>query len=58
VFFNGAKAEAAYKKYVLPRLTRDCDPMRYLQLPSTSPAHAGMTFNEKFEQWKFVKDAV
>jgi double-stranded uracil-DNA glycosylase len=58
VFFNGAKAEAAYKKYVLPRLTRDCDPMRYLQLPSTSPAHAGMTFSEKLAQWQVVKDAV
>ena len=58
VFFNGAKASSTYKKYVLPRLNRDCDSMRYLQLPSTSPAYAGMTFNEKFEQWKFVKDAV
>lgn len=58
VFFNGAKAEAAYKKYVLPALAGGCDSPRYLRLPSTSPAHAGMGFGGKLEQWKVVKEAL
>lgn len=57
VFFNGAKAEAAYKKHVLPALT-GCRPLRYFRLPSTSPAHAGMTHHQKLAQWRRVKDAV
>jgi len=58
VFFNGAKAEAAYNKYVLPTLTGNVAGLRYVRLPSTSPAHAGLTFSQKLERWKVVKDAV
>lgn len=58
VFFNGAKAAAAYTRYVLPTLTGGYESKRYLRLPSTSPAHAGMTLNQKLEQWKIVKNAV
>ncbi len=55
VFFNGAKAEAAYKKHVLSTLVGVGDSIRYLRLPSTSPAHAGMTFGEKLERWRIVR---
>lgn len=58
VFFNGAKAEAAYKKHVLSTLVGVGDSIHYLRLPSTSPAHAGMTFGEKLERWKVVQGAV
>ena len=56
VFFNGAKAEAAYKKYVLPTLPGNYAALRYVRLPSTSPAHAGFSLIQKLEQWKIVKD--
>ncbi len=58
VFFNGAKAEAAYKKHVLPALCNGYAPLHYLRLPSTSPAHAGMAQDQKLEQWKVVKEVV
>jgi hypoxanthine-DNA glycosylase len=58
VFFNGAKAEAAYKKYVLPTLPGNRTTLRYVRLPSTSPAHAGFSHGQKLQQWKVVKDAV
>jgi len=58
VFFNGAKAEAAYKKYVLSMLSSSCDSLRYLRLPSTSPAHAGITHGQKLEQWRVMKDVM
>jgi hypoxanthine-DNA glycosylase len=52
VFFNGAKAEACYRKYVLPRLADEPGLRRYARLPSTSPAHASMTRTHKEDSWK------
>jgi len=42
VFFNGAKAEACFRRHVLRDL--DSGAISYLRLPSTSPANASMTF--------------
>lgn len=53
VCFNGAKAEAVYCKHVLPRLTTK-RAIEYLRLPSTSPAHAGMSLGRKAEAWRVV----
>ena len=50
VCFNGAKAESVYKKHVLPQLDTSRD-MQYVRLPSTSPAHAGMTLAAKLSAW-------
>src|ERR1039458_10413940 len=36
VFFNGAKAEACYRKHVLPLLAAGLGPASYHRLPSTS----------------------
>ena len=56
VFFNGAKSEAAFRRHVLPMLT---DPKHaFMRLPSTSPAHAGMTFDKKVENWRAVARAL
>ena len=52
IFFNGAKAEACYRKYVLPRLADEPGPRSYTRLPSTSPAHASMTRAHKEDFWK------
>jgi hypoxanthine-DNA glycosylase len=52
VFFNGAKAESCYRKYVPPWLEhREISPS-YRRLPSTSPAHASMSLEEKQTQWR------
>ena len=54
VFFNGAKAEKEYKKYVLPTLANKFNHLQYLRLPSTSPALASMTKDEKLNKWSII----
>src|SRR5262245_47983989 len=56
VFFNGAKSEAAFRRHVRARLTGL--PRVFIRLPSTSPAHAGMRFEEKVERWRAVTKAL
>ena len=50
VLFNGAKAEASYRRHVLPLLTGG--PPIYRRLPSTSPANAAMPRAHKLRVWK------
>lgn len=50
VFFNGAMAESAYRKYVLP--TVSTVPVSYTRLPSTSPAHASLSYEQKLQVWR------
>ena len=52
VFFNGAKAEACYRKHVLPLLADGLGPASYRRLPSTSPANASMSRAYKQKLWK------
>lgn len=52
VFFNGAKAEACYRRYVHPRLTGRLGQQSYRRLPSTSPANASMSRAHKLRLWK------
>ena len=54
VFFNGATAQATYNKYVLPGLL--ALPLQYTRLPSTSPAHASLSFDQKLSAWKCILD--
>jgi len=56
VYFNGRKAEEIYRRSVLPGLPPGFASMQYVSLPSTSPAHAGMTFAKKLERWKTIKE--
>jgi hypoxanthine-DNA glycosylase len=51
-FFNGAKAEACYRKHVLPTLAEGLGPLRCSRLPSTSPANASMSRARKQRVWK------
>jgi double-stranded uracil-DNA glycosylase len=55
VIFNGRKAEELYRRFVLPGLPAEFDALIYESLPSTSPAHAGMTFAKKLEKWRTIK---
>jgi hypoxanthine-DNA glycosylase len=52
IFFNGAAAETAFRRYAQPTL-----PDRGLQLhrlPSTSPAHAARGYAEKLAAWSAI----
>ena len=51
VFFNGAKAEACYRKHVLPLLGDAPARPVYHRLPSTSPANASMSRAHKHRVW-------
>jgi hypoxanthine-DNA glycosylase len=53
VFFNGSKSEAVFRRDVLPTLAGDR--RIYTRLPSTSPAHAGMTLEAKMQAWSVVR---
>lgn len=54
VCFNGATAESVYRKKVLPTLVLN-QPVEYVRLPSTSPAHAGMPFAAKARAWRVIR---
>jgi hypoxanthine-DNA glycosylase len=56
VFFNGAKAESAFRRHVLPTLS-DSHHI-FTRLPSTSPAHAGMSLERKIAAWRVVAKAL
>jgi double-stranded uracil-DNA glycosylase len=58
VFFNGHKAEAAFRRHVLAAIGERGRELRFVRLPSTSPAHAGRTFGEKLSQWRAVVRAL
>ncbi len=56
VFFNGAKAEASFRRHVLPRLgpALRARSVRFARLPSTSPAHAGVPRAGKLIAWRAI----
>lgn len=58
IFFNGQKAESAYRRHVLPSLAPGTRELRLVRLPSTSPAHAGRSLAEKIAAWNVVRDAL
>ena len=50
IYFNGATAAALFRKYIRPT-----PEIPTHQLPSTSPAHAGMPLAQKIEQWRIIE---
>jgi hypoxanthine-DNA glycosylase len=52
VFFNGSKAEQCFRKIVLGK--QPLPPLTFHRLPSTSPAHAGMRYEEKLQAWQKI----
>lgn len=50
ICFNGSTAEKIFNKRVLPTLTDTT--IKYIRLPSTSPAHAGMSLEQKITIWR------
>ena len=56
VFFNGAKAETVYRKFVLPEV--DVKRLRYHRLPSTSPANAAMPHAQRLKAWRAIRRVI
>jgi TDG/mug DNA glycosylase family protein len=54
ICFNGGKAADLYRRLVQPGLPATERAIRYETLPSTSPAHAAMPFEEKLTRWAAV----
>ncbi len=54
ICFNGGKAADLYRRLVLPGLPAAARTIRTETLPSTSPAHAAMPFEEKLSRWATV----
>jgi TDG/mug DNA glycosylase family protein len=52
--FNGATAAKLYQRHVVPNLSDALRPLAITTLPSTSPAHAGLSFAEKVSRWSVL----
>ena len=60
VFFNGAKAESCFRRHVRRHVTLALPERRiaFARLPSTSPAHARLSFEGKLDAWRAVTRAL
>ncbi len=57
VCFNGKKSEQVFRKHVLPTLpTMMIDRIDLIGLPSTSPANASFTYEQKLARWRAILD--
>jgi len=52
VCFNGRKAQQMFERRVKPSLPESG--LEFALLPSTSPAHASLTFEEKLATWRGI----
>jgi double-stranded uracil-DNA glycosylase len=52
---NGGASARMYQRLVIPQLHSHYQTLRFEPLPSTSPAHAGMTFQEKLQRWSVIR---
>jgi len=55
VFFNGAMAEKCFHQYV--KLTLADRALQYQRLPSTSPANASTSYQQKLHAWRVINQA-
>lgn len=57
ILFNGATSEKYFRQLVLSRLPQ-ANAIELLRLPSTSPANAGMDFDQKLAAWRRLLDYI
>ncbi len=55
IVFNGSKAETEFKKRVLPKQQEPGKHIDMIRMPSTSPAMATMSYQEKYKAWSAIK---
>jgi TDG/mug DNA glycosylase family protein len=53
ICFNGGTAARLYERHVRPGLAAS-PKIEHLRLPSTSPAHAALRFDEKLRAWRAI----
>jgi TDG/mug DNA glycosylase family protein len=58
VFFNGRKSEALFQQLNCDDFDGRENDLSYVSLPSTSPAHAAMSLEEKLIRWTEVKEVI
>jgi double-stranded uracil-DNA glycosylase len=51
ICFNGGTAAELYRRKVLPQLSLELAALATRALPSTSPAHASLRFEQKLKRW-------
>lgn len=54
VCFNGQAAEQLFRKLVPMDIQESFAAVRFVTMPSTSPAYAAMKFEEKLQHWSIV----
>lgn len=54
IAFNGAASEKYFRKYVLSSIG-DTSGLELTRLPSTSPAHASLSLEQKIKAWRAIK---
>jgi len=57
VFFNGAKAQSLFVKHAQGALPPEVS-LRFLRMPSTSPANASLTRERKLTAWQALLEAL
>ena len=55
IFFNGATSEKYFRRLALSKLPAAAG-IELVRLPSTSPANAGMSFEQKLTAWRRLLD--
>lgn len=53
IFFNGGKSEQVFRRYVRTEITAS---IKLEKLPSTSPAHAALNFEQKLKAWRRIEN--
>ena len=57
IAFNGGTSEKYFRKLVIPVLPEIAS-IELLRMPSTSPANAGMSFEQKLASWRRILDFI
>ena len=55
VCFNGKKSAELFQRLVRPKLGGTIVDLEFRTLPSTSPAHAAMSFERKLAHWAVIR---
>jgi hypoxanthine-DNA glycosylase len=56
VCFNGKTAQALYQRLVASVIENGSNTRTYQTMPSTSPAFAAMSFDQKLDKWRIVRE--
>lgn len=57
ICFNGKKSEQVFRRRILPAVSAAAlDRLALIALPSTSPANASFTYEQKLDRWQIIRD--